>query len=81
MSTDNVTYTSADAQPETDGPDAYAGSYDTTEGRVYTVAGGDWDTVTGVAEGEHDRIVAETIQLTEIALLFYVFARDTFNAV
>ena len=65
MSTDNVTYgsaddmnveyTSADTEPELG--DAYAGSYETTEGRVYTVAGGDWDTVTGVAEGEHDRIV------------------------
>ena len=57
MSTDNmshgspdstkVEYASADTEPEFG--DAYAGSYETTEGRVYTVAGGDWDTVTGVA--------------------------------
>jgi NADH-quinone oxidoreductase subunit D len=52
MSTDNIEYTSAAA-----GPDAYAGSYDTTEGRVYSVSGGDWETVTAAPEGEHDRIV------------------------
>ena len=58
MSTENVTYSSA--EEASDAPfegDAYAGSYDTTEGRVYTVAGGDWDTVSGAPEGEHDRIV------------------------
>ncbi len=37
--------------------DTYAPSYDTTEGRVYTVQGQDWDTVLGAAEGEHERIV------------------------
>ncbi len=62
MSTENVTYTSADAADAADesadqGADIYAGSYDTTEGRVFTVAGGDWDTVSGAPEGERDRIV------------------------
>ncbi len=37
MSTDNVEYVSADTEPDLG--DAYAGSYETTEGRVYTVAG------------------------------------------
>jgi len=37
--------------------DTYAPSYDTTEGRVYTVQGQDWDTILGAAEGEHERIV------------------------
>ena len=38
--------------------DAYAGSYDTTEGgRVYTVVGGDWDTVLAPAAGEKERVV------------------------
>ncbi len=51
MSTDNVTF-SAQASEE-----SVAGSYDTTEGRIYNVSGGDWDTVSGAPEGEHDRIV------------------------
>ena len=38
MSTDNVTYAAAGGTtPEAGAPDAYAGSYDTTEGRIYTV--------------------------------------------
>ncbi len=37
--------------------DTYAPSYETTEGRVYTVQGQDWDTVTGAAEGERERVV------------------------
>lgn len=37
--------------------DTYAPSYETTEGRVYTVQGQDWDTVLGAAEGENERIV------------------------
>ena len=40
-----------------DATDAYAGVYDTTEGRVYTVTGGDWDTVLGAPEGERERVV------------------------
>ncbi len=64
MSTDNVTYSSSDdanveyasAGEQSEG-DAYAGSYETTEGRIYTVSGGDWDTITAAPEGEHDRIV------------------------
>jgi len=35
--------------------DAYAG--DTTEGRVYTVTGSDWDTVTGASPGEQERVI------------------------
>ena len=35
--------------------DAYAG--DTTEGRVYTVTGSDWDTVTGANPGEQERVI------------------------
>jgi len=54
MSTDNVTYTSAESE---DDVDPYSGSYDTTEGRVYTVTGGDWDTISAAPEGEKDRIV------------------------
>ena len=43
MSTDNVTYSA---------------SYDTTsEGRVYTLSGGDWDTIQAAPEGESERIV------------------------
>lgn len=37
--------------------DPYAGSYETTEGRIYAVSGGDWDTIAGAPEGEHERIV------------------------
>jgi NADH-quinone oxidoreductase subunit D len=57
MSTENATFTTADANAADAEGDAYAGSYDTTEGRIYTVAGGDWDTVSGAPEGERDRIV------------------------
>jgi NADH-quinone oxidoreductase subunit D len=58
MSTDNVSYTSADAEAELEDEfDPYSGSYDTTEGRVYTVTGGDWDSITAAPEGEKDRIV------------------------
>ncbi len=31
--------------------------YETTEGRVHTVIGGDWDSVRGAAEGEKERVV------------------------
>ena len=52
--TDGVVFESSfdadDASPE-------AGSYDTTDGRVYTVTGGDWDTVLAPAEGEKERLV------------------------
>jgi NADH-quinone oxidoreductase subunit D len=37
--------------------DPYAGSYETTEGRIYAVSGGDWDTIGGAPEGEKERIV------------------------
>ena len=55
MSTENIAYTSADDLADT--VDAYAGSYETTEGRVYTVSGGDWDTVSAAPEGERERLV------------------------
>ena len=32
-------------------------SYETTEGRVHTVTGGDWDEVRGAAEGSKERVV------------------------
>ncbi len=37
--------------------DSYAPSYETTEGRVYTVQGQDWDTVLGAPAGEHERVI------------------------
>ena len=39
------------------GQDYFSGSYDTTEGRVYTLSGQDWDTVEGAPEGQQERIV------------------------
>lgn len=56
MSTENVSYVAGDDIPSAS-DDVYAGSYETTEGRVYTVSGGDWDVVRGAPEGEHDRVV------------------------
>ena len=59
----DVTYESAydeelgGAETIGDGEDFYSGNYDTTEGRVFTVTGGDWDTVLAPAEGEQERIV------------------------
>ena len=32
-------------------------NYDTTEGRVHTLTGGDWDNVRGSADGQQERIV------------------------
>jgi len=37
--------------------DAYAPTYETTDGRVHTVMGQDWDSVLGAADGEHERVV------------------------
>jgi len=37
--------------------DTYADTYETTTGRVFTVQGQDWDSITGAAEGETERIV------------------------
>ena len=47
MSTDNLT----------DDNVTYSGSYETTEGRIYNVSGGDWETIEAAPEGVHDRIV------------------------
>jgi len=51
--------TSHDTRPPQAGPaDAYAGVRETTEGRVYTVTGQDWDTVvSGLGEAGEERIV------------------------
>ena len=38
--------------------DAYSTAYDTTEGRVFTVGGGDWDSITAPEDGEQERLVA-----------------------
>ncbi len=37
--------------------DYFAESYETTEGRVHTVTGGDWDSVTGAEMGQQERVV------------------------
>ncbi len=37
--------------------DTYSPNYETTEGRVHTVMGQDWDSVLGAADGEYERIV------------------------
>ncbi|MFL6150756.1 MAG: NADH dehydrogenase subunit D, partial [Ornithinibacter sp.] len=37
--------------------DPYAGSRETTEGRVYTVTGGDWDATLGADPHENERLV------------------------
>jgi NADH-quinone oxidoreductase subunit D len=37
--------------------DAYAPSYETTEGRVHTVVGGDWDQVHGAEAGSQEHVV------------------------
>ena len=37
--------------------DPYAGSRETTEGRVYTVTGGDWDQTFGADPHEEERLV------------------------
>ncbi|MBU6244851.1 MAG: NADH-quinone oxidoreductase subunit D [Actinomycetales bacterium] len=58
MSTDNVTVEGnpsvsdafADADP-------YAGSYESSEGTIYNVGGGDWDTILAAPEGEKERLV------------------------
>jgi NADH-quinone oxidoreductase subunit D len=39
------------------GEDFFSGSYDSTEGRVFTVTGQDWDTIEGAAPGEQERLV------------------------
>ena len=37
--------------------DPYAGSRETTEGRIYTVTGGDWDQTFGADPHEEERLV------------------------
>ena len=40
-----------------DGTTTEAPSYDTTEGRIFTVSGEDWDSITAPPEGEQERLV------------------------
>jgi NADH-quinone oxidoreductase subunit D len=49
----DVTYSSA-ADP---GEDVYADSYETFDGTIYNLAGGDWDSIAAAPEGEKERIV------------------------
>jgi len=51
----DVTYTTAATPGE--GEDLYAGSYETTEGTIYNLSGGDWDTIEVAPEGEKERLV------------------------
>ena len=55
----DITYESSfeDLTNEPPLTDAHSGAYDTTEGRVYTVTGGDWDTVLAPPEGTKERVV------------------------
>jgi len=50
MSTDHVTVEGTPA-------DAFAGSYETSEGTIYNLGGGDWDSILAAPEGEKERIV------------------------
>ena len=55
----DVTYEASYDAPAADQAtgDPYAGSFDSTEGRVFTVTGADWDTVLAPEEGRKERIV------------------------
>ena len=55
----DVTYEASYDAPASDeaGTDPYAGAYETTEGRVFTVTGQDWDSVLAPEEGRKERIV------------------------
>ncbi len=54
MSTENI---AADEDVVFESADPHAPSYDTTTGTVFTVSGGDWDSIAPPAEGEKERIV------------------------
>ena len=51
MSTENITVDASSTA------DPYAGSYESTEGTVYNLGGGDWDSILAAPEGEKERIV------------------------
>ncbi len=58
----STTYESAEPPPTAEAPDARpqpeeAPGYETTEGRVFTVTGGDWSTITPDPEKQAERIV------------------------
>ncbi|MDO8733068.1 MAG: NADH-quinone oxidoreductase subunit D [Actinomycetota bacterium] len=53
MTAEDVKYTSAPSQSN----DAYAGANDDSEGRIFNIGGGDWDSITVAPEGETERIV------------------------
>ena len=60
MATDHTLDAVDDAfvyEGETIVEDPYALSYETGEGTVYTVSGGDWDSISAPDEGERERIV------------------------
>ena len=65
MTTENITFTStsggtstsASNEDATATDDPYAMGADAGAGTVYTVSGGDWDTISGAPEGEKERIV------------------------
>ena len=61
----DVTYESAydDVLGDAEGIDD-AGVYDTTDGRVYTVTGGDWDSVLAPEPGTKERVVVDRGELT-----------------
>ena len=47
----------SDTTFEASSADYFSGSYDTTEGRVYTLGGQDWDSIQGAPEGQSERLV------------------------
>ncbi len=53
---DDVTFAAAPADSASE-TDIYADAFDTTQGRVYTLSGGDWDSVAPPPEGKHERVV------------------------
>ena len=65
MTTENITFTSTSGGTSTSATDEdatatddpYAMGADAGTGTVYTVSGGDWDTISGAPEGEKERIV------------------------
>ncbi|MGI9197912.1 MAG: NADH-quinone oxidoreductase subunit D [Candidatus Nanopelagicales bacterium] len=56
MSTDNMSAEDI-AYEASDVGDPYAASYETTDGTVFNLSGGDWDTVAAPPEGERERII------------------------
>ena len=57
MSTDNMSAEDIAYEASDDMGDPYATSYETTDGTVFNLSGGDWDTVAAPPEGERERII------------------------